>query len=189
MAKEKAQTAPEKKEGKKKNKDRSGKRSELKGIGIFGKIVGLGIVVWLISISYYAFAFFVLGMLPSILSMMIDRGSGRFASKTVTACNFTAVIPYLFEIGLTYEKDIYAKQLMIDPLTWFIVYGFSAVGWMLIWILPNLSLIFITARADMQVKALESQQKQLLDEWGEEITTGKPRIPVTEQPKAKKLKT
>ncbi|PIR39539.1 MAG: hypothetical protein COV35_03240 [Alphaproteobacteria bacterium CG11_big_fil_rev_8_21_14_0_20_39_49] len=186
MAKEKNSATSEEKA---KKKIKSNKRSELKGIGIFGKIIGLGIVVWLISISYYAFAFFLLGMLPSILSMTIDRGAGRFASKTVTACNFTAVIPYLFEIGLTYEKDIYAKHLMTDPLTWFVIYGFSAVGWMLIWILPNLSLIFITARADMQTKALKNEQKKLLDEWGEDIITGKSRIATQkEAAKAKKLK-
>ena len=170
--------AEDKKEKAKKSdkKGISRSKNELKGIGIFGKVVGLGIIIWLVSISYYAFAFFALGMLPSILSILIDRGSARFASKTVTACNFTAVIPYLFEIGLTYEKDIYAKQLMTDALTWFIIYSFSAVGWMLIWILPNLSLIVITARADMQTKALLDEQAKLVDEWGEEIKTGKPRV-------------
>ena len=172
MAEEQEQK-PDKKSEK---KEKSRTSNELKGIGIFGKIVGLGIIIWLVSISYYAFAFFVLGMLPSILSILIDRGAGRFASKTVTACNFTAVIPYLFEIGLTYEKDIFAKQLMTDGLTWFIIYGFSAVGWMLIWILPNLSLIIITARADMQIRSLLDDQERLSNEWGEEIKTGKPRV-------------
>ncbi len=38
----------------------SGKGNELMGISIAGKVIGLVVVIWLISISYYAFAFFAL---------------------------------------------------------------------------------------------------------------------------------
>lgn len=174
MADEKKDAAPE--EPKKAKKEKKKKPSgDLKGLGIFGKIVCVAVIIWLISVSYYAFAFFVLGMLPSILSIMIDRGSGRFASKTVSACNFIAVIPYLFDIGLTYERDIHSKQLMSQPETWLIIYSFASIGWMLIWLVPRLSLIVITARADMKTKKLVTEQKNLLDEWGPEVKTGKPR--------------
>jgi hypothetical protein len=176
MAKKEKKTEEnnESKEAEKKPK-KSSSSGDLKGLSIFGKIVCVGVIIWLVSISYYAFAFFLLSMLPSILSIIIDRGSGRFASKTVSACNFIAVIPHLFNIGLAYEKDITAKQLMADPTTWFVIYSFSAIGWMMIWILPNLTLILITARADMKTKKLMSEQKKILDEWGAEVKTGKPR--------------
>jgi hypothetical protein len=161
-----------KKPKKSKNKSSSG---DLRGIGILEKIISVGIIIWLVSISYYAFAFFVLGMLPALLSIIIDRGSGRFASKTISACNFTGILPYLFDIGLAYEKDIYAKQVMADTNTWIVVYSFAGVGWLLIWLLPNLSSLFITFRADMRVKSLLTQQKELLEEWGEEVKTGRMR--------------
>jgi hypothetical protein len=145
---------------------------ELKGIGLIGKIVGLLVIVWLISVSYYAFAFFALGMLPAIVSIVIDRGAGRFASKTVTACNFVGIMPYLFDIGMTYERSLASKQLMAQPVTWLVIYGFAAVGWMLIWILPQITLVVFTIRADLKKTKLQEDQVKLLDEWGEEVKTG-----------------
>ncbi|MCE3233240.1 MAG: hypothetical protein K0R98_1497 [Rickettsiaceae bacterium] len=149
--------------------------SELKGISIVGKVVGLIVMLWLISVSYYAFAFFALGMLPAVVSMIIDRGTGRFASKTVTACNFIGILPYLFDIGMTYERSLASKQLMAQPITWLVIYGASAVGWMLIWILPQITLVIFTMRADMKKTTLIEEQARLLDEWGEEVRTGSRR--------------
>jgi hypothetical protein len=145
---------------------------DLKGIGLIGKIVGVLVILWLVSISYYAFAFFALGMLPSIVSIIIDRGTGRFASKTVTACNFVGIMPYLFDIGMTYERSLASKQLMAQPMTWLVIYGASGVGWMLIWILPQITLVVFSMRADLKKSRLQEDQFKLLDEWGEEVKTG-----------------
>lgn len=148
---------------------------ELIGISIVGKIVGVLVLVWLVSVSYYAFAFFVLGMLPSFLSIVIDRGSGRFASKTVCACNFIAIMPYLFDIVLTYDRSIVAKQFMQETSTWVTIYGFAAIGWMLIWIMPNVTMVIFAVRADVKTRRLKTEQAALLDEWGNEVRTGKKR--------------
>lgn len=141
--------------------------SDLKGIGIVGKIIGLFVIAWLISVSYYAFAFFALGMLPATVAIIIDRSTGRFASKTVTACNFVGILPFLFDIGMTYERSLAAKQLMIDPFTWLVVYGFAMIGWMLIWVVPQITLLIFTIRADVKMKKLKAEQEEMLDEWGE----------------------
>lgn len=146
--------------------------SDLKGIGILGKVVGLFVVAWLISVSYYAFAFFALGMLPAIVAIIVDRGAGRFASKTVSACNFVGILPFLFDIGMTYEQSLATKQLMAEPITWLVIYGFAMVGWMMIWVLPQVTLIIFTMRADVKTKNLQKEQDELLDEWGEEVKTG-----------------
>lgn len=152
---------------------------ELKSINIIGKIIGIIVVAWLVSVSYYAFTFFVLGMLPAITAMMIDRGVGRFASKTVTACNFVGILPYLFEIAASYEASISAKDLMANPETWLFIYGFAAIGWILIWMLPQLTVIFFTVRADIKTDKLQREQASLLAEWGEEVKTGKRKVPRT----------
>ncbi len=166
---------PEKKVPENPAPQQSATDKELKGISIVGKIVGIMVVTWLISVSYYAFAFFALGMLPAIVAIIVDRGSGRFASKTVSACNFVGIIPFLFDIGMSYEKSIASKDLMAQPITWMVIYGFAMIGWMLIWILPQITLFFFTLRADMKTKKLLEEQKELTAEWGEEVKTGAKR--------------
>jgi len=149
--------------------------SDLMGIGVLGIIVAFIVVLWLVSISYYAFAFFCLGMLPSIVAIILDRGAGRFASRTVSACNFVGILPFLFDIGIKYDKGMAAKSLMATPFTWLVVYGGAMVGWMLIWVLPQMTMMVYTVRADVKRKRLINEQNAMLAEWGEEVKTGKPR--------------
>ena len=143
--------------------------SEMQGISLVGKIIGLVVIIFLVSASYYAFAFFALGMLPSIVAFILDRGAGRFASQTITACNFIGILPFLFDIGLNYEKSIAAKEAMMDPLTWLVIYGFSIIGLMLIFVLPNITAIIYTVKAEIQLKKLLDEQERLTEEWGDEV--------------------
>lgn len=145
---------------------------ELQGMSIAGKIIGLMVVLWLVSISYYAFAFFALGMLPSVVSIIVDRGSGRFASQTISACNFVGILPFLFDIALNYEKSIAAKEIMMDPFTWVVIYGFAIIGLLLIFVLPNITAIIFSLKAEYKLNKLLNEQEKLVEEWGEEVKKG-----------------
>ena len=156
------------------NKTSVGSRigNEMQGISIAGKVIGLMVMVWLISISYYAFAFFALGMLPSIVSIIMDRGAGRFASQTISACNFIGILPFLFDIALNYEKSLAAKEAMLEPFTWIIIYGFAIIGLMLIYVLPNITAIIFTLKAEMKLRKLIKEQEEITEEWGEKVKKG-----------------
>jgi hypothetical protein len=143
--------------------------SDMKGVSLVGKIVGLLVMVWLISISYYAFAFFALGMLPSVFAMILDRGKGRFASQTIASCNFIGILPFLFDIGMNYEKSIAAREVMMEPFTWATIYGFAIIGVMLIFVLPNIMSISFTLKAEYKLKKLMAEQADLIEEWGDEV--------------------
>lgn len=148
-------------------------KSELEGISTVGKIVGLLVIVWLASISYYAFAFFALGMLPSVMALIVDRGKGRFASQTIVACNFIGIMPFLFDIGMNYERSVASKEAMSEPFTWLVIYGFAIIGVMLIFVLPNITAIIFTLKAEYKLGTLKSQQEALIEEWGEEVSSGR----------------
>lgn len=142
-------------------------------IGMAGKVVGMLVAIWLISISYYAFAFFAIGMLPATIAMIMDKGAGKFASQTIAACNFIGILPFLFDIGMNYEKSVAAKQIMLDPMSWLIIYGCSVIGLMLIFILPNIMAISYTLKAEYKLKKLISEQEALVEEWGDDVKDGK----------------
>jgi len=143
--------------------------SELHGISVAGKAIGLMVMIWLISISYYAFAFFMLGMLPAILAIIVDKGAGRFGSQTISACNFIGILPFLFDIGVNYEKSIAATEAMKDPYTWMIIYGFAIIGLMLIYVLPNITAIIFTIKAESKLKRLTQEQEKIANEWGDQV--------------------
>jgi len=147
--------------------------TELKSINVLGKVVGLSVIIWLISISYYAFLFFLISMIPAWVFLIIDKGAGRFASKTVTAMNFIGVMPYLFDIALTYESSIAAKELMENWMTWLNIFSFATMGWAMIWVFPRVTLLIFTVRAEIKTNRLLEIQQKLEEEWGEKVKGGK----------------
>ncbi len=150
----------------------SGNSSQLLGINIVGKIVGLIVIIWLVSASYWAFGFFVLGMMPAILSMLFDRGAGRFASKTVSAFNFVGIVPFLFEIAQAFDRSLAAQRLMLDFWVWVVVYGTASLGWVTIWLFPQITVIIYALRADTKINKLKKERDELIEEWGEEVKEG-----------------
>ncbi|MET0154641.1 MAG: hypothetical protein ABW189_00845 [Rickettsiales bacterium] len=145
-----------------------GKR--VKKLSLAGKFFVVGLVVWVADASYFAFAFLVVAMLPSILSSLIDRSSGKHASKTVSAFNVVGVLPFLFDIGTQYDPALVAQGFFDDIHAWAYIYGFAAVGWMLVWLAPQLTILALTARAEEKSYKLEKKQAQIAEEWGEEVT-------------------
>jgi len=150
----------------------SGNSSQLLGINIVGKIVGLIVIIWLVSASYWAFGFFILGMMPAILSMLFDRGAGRFASKTVSAFNFVGIVPFLFEIAQAFDRSLAAQRLMLDFWVWVVVYGTASLGWVTIWLFPQITVIIYAVRADNKISKLKKERDELIEEWGEEVKEG-----------------
>lgn len=153
-----------------------GSDSQLLGLSIVGKIVGVLVAIWLISASYYAFAFFALGMLPAIITAMLDKGAGRFASKTVTACNFIGMTPYLADIVRSYERSLLARQFMKDVDIWLFIYGSASMGWVMIWVIPQITLIIYAMRSEMRITKLKKEQDDIVDEWGEDVKRVKVRF-------------
>lgn len=145
---------------------------QLTGINVIGKLFGILVISWLMSESYYAFAFFALGMLPGVMATVFDRGSGRFASKTVLAFNFTGLFPFLFDIAQSPDKSYAAQQRMVDLWVWLFVYGTASMGWVMIWIVPQITVLVLAFRAEFKIKNFKARQKELTTEWGEEVTQG-----------------
>lgn len=163
--------------------DRKGS-GELKSISIIGKVFGAVLVIWIGNTSPTALTLFSLAMLPSIITSMIDKGEGKFASKTISACNFVGIAPYIFNILQISEPaaiSAIAKELIYDVQTWVTVYGFALVGWIIIWLLPQITQIIFTIRTEIKYNRIKEEQAKLIHEWGEEIKLGKTKYEIRTQ--------
>lgn len=122
---------------------------------------------WLEMRNVFLFAF--LGFLPGMASILWDKKPGRFASKTVCAFNITGMFPYMLAMGSSGSPDVVARNTLVDPFSWILIYGFAAFGWGIIYLIPQITLIFLETRSKFMIKKMEKFQAELLDEWGEEI--------------------
>ncbi len=115
------------------------------------------------------FFFVILCFLPSMLSIMWDRKPGRFASKSVSAFNFTGGFPYLLSIFLSGSPDNTAINSLHDPLAWLLIYGFSGFGWGVVYIIPRITAIIVEFRSKIMIGKMEKMQEELISEWGDKV--------------------
>lgn len=115
------------------------------------------------------FFFLFLSLIPLLLSTLWDKKPGRFASKTVAAFNITGLFPYVNAISSSGSPDSVALATIYDPRAWVLIYGFAIFGWAVILVIPKITLIFLEIKSKLMIGKMEEFQKELLNEWGEEI--------------------
>ncbi|MDX1949336.1 MAG: hypothetical protein SFT90_02400 [Rickettsiales bacterium] len=115
------------------------------------------------------FFFVVLAFMPSLLSILWDKKPGRFASKSVSAFNFTGAFPYILSIFLSGSPDSTAINSLYDPLAWLLIYGFSGFGWGVVYIIPKITSLIVEVRSKIMIAKMEKMQTELIDEWGEDV--------------------
>jgi hypothetical protein len=125
----------------------------------------------LIIILQFGFIFLLLALLPSIVAYFTDGLRGKPAFKTVLACNMAATLPSLIpmlEAGVKLKHyDIFST--LISPNTWLLVYSGAGAGWCLIYLCRYIARFAIMMFYEYNIAMLESQQKRLVEEWGQQI--------------------
>ncbi len=123
----------------------------------------------ILIISKYAFMFFIFGMLPAIIASLSDKSQNRYASSTIIAFNLVGVLPFIFRIFGGENIDLAAHSLVSNIKTWGLIYSTTAIGWVMLWFMPILSSRIFYARAQLKIRKIEKQQRDLVEEWGSEV--------------------
>ncbi len=106
-----------------------------------------------------------LGLLPSVISFLIERRPGSSGSTCIALFNLAGLIPVLGKVwsgpgGAAFVGDIYA---------WFIIYMAAAVGAALAWVAPHFSIVYLQAFSGRRRARIKARQQELYDEWGSSI--------------------
>ncbi len=111
------------------------------------------------------------GMLPTIVSAIIDRTPKRNATFCVGGINLCGVFPYMMELWIGDNSMEGAMRILTDVFSLLVMYGAAAFGWMIFQSLPPVVATFVTVLAQSRVASLRSTQRQLIDEWGKDVGT------------------
>ena len=109
------------------------------------------------------------GMIPAMVSVLLDRYRARYLTRTVGAMNLAGIAPLALQLwngGFTLAGAI---SLLSNPLNWLMMYGAAALGWGLFFVTPPLARIIVDLRADQAQSDLKARAEQLIAEWGEEV--------------------
>ena len=116
------------------------------------------------------FIFLLVGFLPTVMAYLIDDDPQKNLYKCVRACNFAGMLPTLAGlIGRNYPGAA-LQVVMSDWMVWLMVFGGAFVGGTLIGICRFAAFVAISAGNQTRVLMLEQEQKEIEEEWGEDVT-------------------
>lgn len=127
---------------------------------------GVGIVV-----LQFGFIFIMGALLPSVAKFYGDTTRGKQEFKTVFACNLAAMLPSLTPMvhSLLNLKMYDGLPLLLDSMSWLYAYMGAGAGLCLLFLCSFIGRFLVTLNYEYQVTALEAMQKNLVEEWGQQI--------------------
>jgi len=113
----------------------------------------------------------IIGMLPTGVAAIIDRSEQKFGTFCVGGLNLCGVFPYLIKLWTDNLQMAGATGMISDVFTLFVMYSAAAFGWMMFLALPPVISSFLTVMAESRVKTLRSLQRDIIEEWGPEVSS------------------
>jgi len=110
------------------------------------------------------------GLIPTMVSVLADRYRSRYLTRTVGAMNLAGIAPLVFQLWTHHFTLDEAIALLTNPMSWLIMYGAAALGWALFQAMPPVARVVVDLRADRLQADLKARAKQLVAEWGEDVT-------------------
>ena len=114
------------------------------------------------------------GMLPTLVSFIVDMTPGRYACRCVAGLNVAGVAPFVDKLWSGHNDVNAAMHIIGDTLAWLAFYGSAGFGWILFMSLPGLVATSQTLNARRQVHNLHARQEEIEQEWGLNIKTKEP---------------
>lgn len=121
------------------------------GLGLWW-VFGLIVLAVVSTFALPTVVILLIGMLPAWVAFIVDPNPAKAAGKCVLSLNLVGIAPYL-----------------TNPVTWFIMYGSAAVGWLIYLGMPHVIGGFMEMRAESRKAQMADLRKEIVEEWGEEI--------------------
>ncbi|MGE5538072.1 MAG: hypothetical protein ACM30I_05615 [Gemmatimonas sp.] len=135
---------------------------------VVGNLAITTIVVVLMFVMLPTALILVVGGLPTLVAFIVDRHRKHYLTRCVGSMNLAGVIPYLIKIWSNHTT-LAAVQMLTNPMVWLVMYGAASVGWLIYLSAPSIAWLQVEITGARRVKALRARQKQLIDEWGNDV--------------------
>ena len=139
----------------------------------------VSIIVVLMMISLPSVIVTFLGMLPTAVAFLVDRGKEKFATYCVGGLNVCGVFPYLLKLWFDTHSVSAAIDIISDVFALVVMYAAAGFGWALFISIPPVISAFLNVIAQRRMQFLRETQKDIVDEWGQSVTD-RPDVPEAE---------
>jgi hypothetical protein len=109
------------------------------------------------------------GMMPTLVALFVDRQRPRLLTYTVGVMNFAGVLPILLTLATGRLTMTAAGLALADPVTWMVMYGAAAAGWLIWGATPPLARLCLDLQASQRRRTLDALSKAIRQEWGDDV--------------------
>ncbi|MDP6885190.1 MAG: hypothetical protein QF830_13745 [Rhodospirillales bacterium] len=108
-------------------------------------------------------------MLPTVVAFIVDRTRQKYAVFCVGGMNFSGVFPYLLDLWAGEHTAAAAMEILTNVFSLLLMYSAAGFGWAIFIAVPPVVGAFLTVMAQRRVSQLRRDQKELIEEWGEDV--------------------
>lgn len=110
-----------------------------------------------------------IGMLPTLGARLSDPTPLKSQTYCVGFCNFAGLIPSLYDLSQSRFALKEAYQMIHNEFNLLIILVFSAIGWMIFFIIPAITLSIYRSRDKANLIKMVKRYDNLREIWGEAI--------------------
>jgi hypothetical protein len=136
---------------------------------VINNLIYTAAIITLLFVMLPTALILVVGGLPTLVTLVIDRYPRHYLTRCVGCLNFAGVAPYLVKIWM-HHTTLAAMQMLTNPYAWLVMYGGAAMGWIVFLSAPSIAWLQVELMGAHRIKVLKARQRQLLEEWGEEVS-------------------
>lgn len=141
-----------------------------------GKMRTYTIMVMVLIASLFIFPTLVLafiGLIPTFVAFFFDKDREHSAAAAIGAMNCAGLTPFVIDLmkGQTMNN---AFHILGQANNWLIILGASAIGQMIVSVVPQAMATMTLAHHESRVKLLKKNLEQLSESWGPDVGTTKP---------------
>ncbi len=144
---------------------KAGGGSIMRNLGLIIIAIPL-IFLFMPTVLFLAFA-----MLPTFVAVVTDKGRKRYGGITVGGMNFAGAAPYVLDMWMGTHDVAAALTMLSDVFALMLIYGCAAFGWVLYTGTPSMVTAFMSMTSTRRLAAMRAKQRQLIDDWGQEVAT------------------
>src|SRR5260221_1584253 len=99
------------------------------------------------------------GMMPTLVTLFVDRQRPSHLTYTVAVMNFAGVLPFLLTLAKGRLSLQTAAALLSDPMVWLVMYGAAAAGWLICAATSPLARLCLELQAAQKRRGVEAPAK------------------------------
>lgn len=143
---------------------------------VLNNTIYAAVIVTLLFVMLPTALILVVGGLPTLVAVVVDRHRHHYLTRCVGALNFAGIAPYLVKIWM-HHTTLAAMQMLTNPYAWLAMYGAAGVGWIIYLSAPSIAWLQVELMGARRIKALKTRQRQLIEEWGDEVAEAAGAVP------------